>query len=109
MLVVDKRKSKGTISVVRQDQLSAETSQTSGSQRLSAISAAHGVTSTLWAGTFLVEPGAKTGIHHHGKQDTAVFVLAGEAIVRWGISARIVQPCGQAIFFTYRHGCHIRN
>jgi uncharacterized RmlC-like cupin family protein len=84
MLVVDERKSRGTISVVRPDQLSTETSQTSGSQRLSAISAAHGVTSALWAGTFLVEPGAKTGIHHHGKQDTVVFVLAGEAIIRWG-------------------------
>jgi gentisate 1,2-dioxygenase len=38
----------------------------------------------LWAGTFLVEPGAKTGIHHHGEQDTVIFVLEGEAIVRWG-------------------------
>ena len=27
---------------------------------------------------------AKTGIHHHGQQDTVVFVLEGEAIVRWG-------------------------
>ena len=84
MFVADERKPRGTISVVRPNQLSAETSQTSGSQRLSAISAAHGVTSALWAGTFMVEPSAKTGIHHHGKQDTVVFVLAGEAIVRWG-------------------------
>jgi uncharacterized RmlC-like cupin family protein len=84
MPVADERKSKGTISVIHPDQLRADTSQTSGSQRFSAISAEHGIASALWAGTFLVEPGAKTGIHHHGKQDTVVFILAGEAIVRWG-------------------------
>jgi uncharacterized RmlC-like cupin family protein len=84
MLIADQRKSRGTISVVRPDQLSAETSQTSGSLRLSAISAAHEIASALWAGTFLVEPGAKTGIHHHGEQDTVVYTLSGEALVRWG-------------------------
>jgi uncharacterized RmlC-like cupin family protein len=77
-------KSRNTINIVRPDQLNAETLQTSGSQRMSAISAAHGIASALWAGTFLVEPGANTGIHHHGEQDTVVFVLEGEAIVRWG-------------------------
>jgi uncharacterized RmlC-like cupin family protein len=38
----------------------------------------------MWAGTFLVEPGARTGIHHHGAQETIVYVLAGEALVRFG-------------------------
>jgi uncharacterized RmlC-like cupin family protein len=84
MLIANDRKSSGTINIVRPDQLDAETSQTPGSQRMSAISAAHGIVSALWAGTFLVEPSAKTGIHHHGEQDTVVFVLDGEAIVRWG-------------------------
>jgi uncharacterized RmlC-like cupin family protein len=32
----------------------------------------------------VVEPSAKTGIHHHGEQDTVVYVLEGEASVRWG-------------------------
>jgi len=57
---------------------------------MSAVPAAHGITSALWAGTFLVEPGAKTAIHHHGDQDTVVFVLEGEAIVRWGTSGNIM-------------------
>ncbi len=38
----------------------------------------------MWAGTFVVEPLARTGIHHHGKQDTVVYVLEGESLVRWG-------------------------
>jgi uncharacterized RmlC-like cupin family protein len=80
------KKSRATINIIRPDQLSAETQQTSGSRRMAAISTEQEITSVLWAGTFLVEPGAKTGIHHHGEQETVVFVLSGEAAVRWGDS-----------------------
>jgi uncharacterized RmlC-like cupin family protein len=73
-----------TISVVHRAELSSETQQTSGSLRLSAIAAVNGIASSLWAGMFVVEPSAKTGIHHHGEQDTVVYVLEGEACVRWG-------------------------
>ena len=65
-------------------ELSSETKQTPGSLRLSAIAAMQGIDSSLWAGIFVVEPLATTGIHHHGKQDTVVYVLEGEASVRWG-------------------------
>jgi uncharacterized RmlC-like cupin family protein len=43
-----------------------------------------GIASSLWGGIFVVEPLAKTGIHHHREQDTVVYVLEGEACVRWG-------------------------
>jgi uncharacterized RmlC-like cupin family protein len=33
----------------------------------------------MWGGLFLVEPGAQTGIHHHGEQSTIVY-----SYVRWG-------------------------
>jgi uncharacterized RmlC-like cupin family protein len=74
------------ISVVHPAELSTDTQQTSGSLRMSAIAATHGIVSSLWAGIFVVEPSAKTGIHHHGQQDTVVYVLEGEACVRWGDS-----------------------
>ncbi|WP_158823981.1 cupin domain-containing protein [Granulicella sp. S156] len=73
-----------TISVVHPAGLSTETQQTSGSLRMSAIAAMNGILSSLWAGIFVVEPSGKTGIHHHGEQDTVVYVLEGEATVRWG-------------------------
>jgi uncharacterized RmlC-like cupin family protein len=78
------QEARSTIRVVRPEQLSAETSQTSGSLRMSAVSATHGIFSSLWAGMFVVQPSARTGIHHHGEQDTVVYVLEGEAVVRWG-------------------------
>jgi uncharacterized RmlC-like cupin family protein len=81
---LSKPKAPSTISVVRPAELSGATQQTPGSLRMSAIAAHHGIASSLWAGIFVVEPSAKTGIHHHGKQDTVVYVLEGEACVRWG-------------------------
>ena len=38
----------------------------------------------MWAGTFTIEPFARTAIHHHGEQETVVYVLEGESLVRWG-------------------------
>jgi uncharacterized RmlC-like cupin family protein len=73
-----------SISVVQPDQFSAGTSQTPGSRRLAAISPDMGIRSALWGGTFLVEPGAQTGIHHHGPQETIAYVLAGESFIQWG-------------------------
>ena len=78
--------SQSTISVVHPNELSVETQQTSGSLRKSAITAMHGIASSMWAGIFEVDPLGKTGIHHHGEQDTVVYVLDGEAFVRWGDS-----------------------
>ncbi len=84
MPTVSQPGSKSTISIVHLAELSTETQQTSGSLRMSAIAAMQGIASSLWAGMFVVEPEGKTGIHHHGEQDTVVYVLEGEACVRWG-------------------------
>jgi uncharacterized RmlC-like cupin family protein len=84
MATSSRQETSASIRVVHPQEQSPETLQTSGSLRLSAISAMHNVSSSLWAGTFVVEPSAKTGIHHHGKQETVVYVLEGEALVRWG-------------------------
>lgn len=72
------------ITVVSPDRFDRGTAQTPGSQRAAALAPALGVETGLWAGTFLVEPGAKTGIHHHGEQETIAYVLDGECRVRWG-------------------------
>lgn len=73
-----------SIRIVRPDQFDRGTAQTPGSQRAAALSQAQGVETGLWAGIFIVEPGAKTGVHHHGEQETVAYVLEGECEVRWG-------------------------
>jgi uncharacterized RmlC-like cupin family protein len=73
-----------SIHVVRPDQFDSYTAQTPGSQRTAAIYPAAGIDSPMWGGLFLVEPGAQTGIHHHGEQHTIAYVLGGTCYVRWG-------------------------
>jgi uncharacterized RmlC-like cupin family protein len=73
-----------SIHIVRPEGFDPGTAQTSGSLRLAAISQQLGVDTNLWGGIFLVEPGAQTGIHHHGEQETIVYVLEGSSFVRWG-------------------------
>lgn len=73
-----------SIRVVRANELDSSTAQTPGSQRFAAIHPGAGIESPMWGGRFLVEPGARTGIHHHGAQDTIAYVLSGSSYVRWG-------------------------
>jgi uncharacterized RmlC-like cupin family protein len=74
------------VRIVRPTQFDRGTVQTPGSERRSAIAANNGIATELWGGMFVVEPGAKTGIHHHGKQETIAYVLEGDSLVRWGES-----------------------
>jgi uncharacterized RmlC-like cupin family protein len=73
-----------SIRVIRPEQFDSKTAQTPGSQRLAAIHSGAGIESPIWGGLFRVEPGARTGIHHHGEQFTIVYVLSGSSYIRWG-------------------------
>ena len=73
-----------SIHVVRPEQFDSATAQTPGSQRVAAVYPGTGIESPMWGGLFSVEPGARTGIHHHGEQHTIAYVLSGSSYVRWG-------------------------
>ena len=76
--------SPAAIHIVRPAEFDLGTAQTPGSERREAIAPAVGIASTIWGGLFEVEPGARTGIHHHGEQETIAYVLSGVCEVRWG-------------------------
>jgi uncharacterized RmlC-like cupin family protein len=71
-----------TISVI--SKFDTATAQTPGSERLAAVTPQLGIDTVLWGGLFKVEPGARTGIHHHGEQQTIAYVLEGICEIRWG-------------------------
>ena len=73
-----------SIRIVRPEQFNSATAQTPGSRRTAAIYPGAGIVSPMWGGLFLVESGARTGIHHHGEQHTIAYVLSGTCHVRWG-------------------------
>lgn len=72
------------IHIVSPAEFDAGTAQTPGSMRRAAVSPQLGIATALWGGLFEVEPRARTGIHHHGEQQTIAYVLSGICEVRWG-------------------------
>jgi uncharacterized RmlC-like cupin family protein len=72
------------IHIVGPTEFDQATAQTPGSERRAAIAPALGIASAIWGGLFEVEPGSRTGIHHHGEQETIAYVLSGICEIRWG-------------------------
>jgi uncharacterized RmlC-like cupin family protein len=72
------------VKVIPGSQLDLNTPQTPKMTRAAAITSARTGASKLWAGTFTVEPNAKTGAHHHGELETVIYVVRGRARMRWG-------------------------
>jgi uncharacterized RmlC-like cupin family protein len=75
------------VQVVRGDELSDDTPQTSGLQRFEAVSAKRLGSTDLWMGLSVLPPGSKTGVHHHGQSETALYILSG--IGRWWVGDRL--------------------
>jgi uncharacterized RmlC-like cupin family protein len=82
--IVDNQNAVTAIRIVSSAEFDAGTAQTPGSVRLAAIAPQSGIQSVLWGGLFEVKPAARTGIHHHGEQETIAYVLSGVCEVRWG-------------------------
>jgi uncharacterized RmlC-like cupin family protein len=82
--IADNQNAVAAIRIVSSAEFDAGTAQTPGSVRLAAIAPQLGIQSVLWGGLFEVKPAARTGIHHHGEQETIAYVLSGICEVRWG-------------------------
>jgi uncharacterized RmlC-like cupin family protein len=72
------------VRVIPGDSLDPNTAQTPGMQRAAAVNAARVGAQKIWAGTVKIDPGAKTGAHHHGELESVIFVVRGRARMRWG-------------------------
>jgi uncharacterized RmlC-like cupin family protein len=72
------------IRIISPADFDAETAQTLGSNRMAAVAPGLSPGTAMWGGIFEMEPGARTGIHHHGEQQTIAYVLSGVCEVRWG-------------------------
>jgi uncharacterized RmlC-like cupin family protein len=62
---------------VRGSDLRGDTSQTAGMTRSEAISGKNTGSSKVWMGQTQVAPGTRSGDHHHGEAETAIYVLSG--------------------------------
>jgi uncharacterized RmlC-like cupin family protein len=89
-LIRDAMNSSAAIHIVRPCEFDRGTTQTPGSERSAAIAPALGIASAIWGGLFEVKPESRTGIHHHGPQETIAYVLSGICEIRWGATGESV-------------------
>ena len=86
------------IRVVKRDAKSSDTPETVGMNRMVAISGSRTGSSALWAGTNLIRPRSQTGPHHHGPLESIIYVVRGEAHMRWGDHLEWIAKAGPGDF-----------
>lgn len=95
------------IRVVPQGSLDSDTPQTPGLMREVAFDARNPDAARLSAFRSTVRPGAATGAHHHGEQETVLYVISGTARYRWGERLEHVAEAGPGDFvFIPSHVVH---
>jgi uncharacterized RmlC-like cupin family protein len=75
------------VRVIGPDERDTRTGQTPGLQRFEAVSAKMTGSRQMWMGYAVLEPGGKTGVHHHGESETAIYVMSG--VTRWWVGDRL--------------------
>jgi uncharacterized RmlC-like cupin family protein len=70
----------GGLRLIRPDELSAATAQTSGMIRSAAISGELTGATSLWMGRTELPAGVTSGDHHHGGSETGIFVVSGTPV-----------------------------
>jgi uncharacterized RmlC-like cupin family protein len=72
------------VRVIKPEQFDSNTPQTAGMRRVSAVSKQLADTRGIWAGVTDVEAHSGTGKHHHGDQETIIYVATGSIQMIWG-------------------------
>ena len=72
------------IKVIRPNERSTATTQTSGMRREAAISPELTGSQNLWVGLVTTPAGMNGGWHHHGDCESAIYVVSGRARFSWG-------------------------
>ena len=72
------------VKVIRPNDRDSGTAQTPGMVRQAGISAMLTGSEGLWMGTAVNTPGACSAAHHHGQNESGIYILRGRVRFRWG-------------------------
>ncbi|WP_067126725.1 cupin domain-containing protein [Microtetraspora malaysiensis] len=86
------------VRIARRGALEGDTAQTPGLIRDVAFDARNPDAAHLSAFLSTVKPGAVTGAHHHGDQETVLYVVSGTSRFRWGDRLEHVAEAGPGDF-----------
>jgi len=70
--------------IIPPDHLDPGTAQTPGMVRLAAVAGSTCGATGIWMGHVTNAPGFRTGAHHHGDVESAIYVVSGALRMRWG-------------------------
>jgi uncharacterized RmlC-like cupin family protein len=89
------------ITVVRANSLATALSAPSASGRVTVFNFAGTGGTQTWIGVVTLRPGAKTGAHHHGRHEVAIYVVKGHSQIRWGMQLEFVTDvsAGDSVYF----------
>ncbi len=89
------------VTVVRAAALDQALRGPSGNGRATAFDFAGSGGDKTWIGMATVPPQAKTGAHHHGRHEVAIYVVKGRSEIRWGERLEYAADIGpgDAVYF----------
>src|SRR5487761_60181 len=86
---------------VTPEDTSADTWQTSGMLRRAGVSSSTVGASKIWMGETHMAPGTMSGAHHHGENETGIYVVAGSPVFIYiadGVEERITTKPGDYVY-----------
>lgn len=83
-----------TLVVVTQEQLASDAAAQPGPARLEALGPATAGAKGFRVDQLTLPPGAVSPAHHHGDQETGVYIVRGHALTRWGVQLEHETPAG---------------
>lgn len=86
------------IRVVRARALDQAMHGPAGTGRATAFDFAGSGGRETWIGTVALAPAAKTGAHHHGRHEVAIYVVKGRSEIRWGERLEFAATIGSGDF-----------
>ncbi|WP_043663333.1 cupin domain-containing protein [Streptomyces xylophagus] len=89
------------IRVIHSDRLDGKTPQTPGVIREVSFDGRNPDAAHLSAFRGTIQPGAATGAHHHGDQETVIYVISGKARLRWGDKLENAAEAGPGDFVLF--------
>ena len=86
------------VKVIHPHERDGNTAQTPGMKREACISATLTGSTGLWMGTGVNDPGGISGVHHHGQNESGIYILSGRIRFRWGEKLEHVADTGPGDF-----------
>ena len=86
------------VKVVRADALDTVMRDPTGTGRATAFDFSGTGGRQTWIGSVILQPNAKTGAHHNGRYEVAVYVVKGRSEIRWGERLEFAAEVGPGDF-----------